>query len=64
MKCVSVVTGRGCGVPAGVVEKRAAATRAALSSYVARSYWQPGNLKLPIQVLQLNVPLAFRYSFV
>ena len=27
-------------------------------------YWQLGNLKLPILVLQLNVPLALRYSFV
>jgi hypothetical protein len=27
-------------------------------------YWQPGNLKLAILVLQLNVPFVFRYSFV
>ena len=27
-------------------------------------YEQPGNLKLAIQVLQLNVPLDFRYSLV
>jgi hypothetical protein len=30
----------------------------------AKGYWQPGNLKLSIFVLQLNVPLDFRYSFV
>src|SRR5207244_1461047 len=27
-------------------------------------HWQPGNLKLEIQVLQLKVPLDFRYSVV
>jgi hypothetical protein len=27
-------------------------------------YWQLGNLKLPIQVLQLKVPLVLRYSLV
>ena len=26
-----------------------------------RNYWQPGNLKLAIRVLQLKVPLDFRY---
>ena len=28
------------------------------------AYRQPGNLKLAIRVLQLNVPLDLRYSFV
>ena len=32
----------------------------ALSS--VEHHWQPGNLKEVIQVLQLNVPKAFRYS--
>ena len=27
-------------------------------------YWQPGNLNDAIRVLQLNVPLAFKYSVV
>jgi len=33
-----------------------------VSSY--QGYWQLGNLKLPIWVLQLNVPFVLRYSVV
>ena len=29
-----------------------------------QSHWQVANLKLPIQVLQLKVPSAFKYSVV
>ncbi len=35
-----------------------------LECMIRPNYLQPGNLKLPIRVLQLNVPLAFRYSVV
>ena len=32
--------------------------------WFAERYWQPGNLNDAIRVLQLNEPLAFRYSVV
>jgi hypothetical protein len=35
-----------------------------LTESVRYLYWQPGNLKDAMRVLQLNDPLAFRYSVV
>lgn len=33
-------------------------------SHFLAGYWQPGNLKEAIRVLQLKEPLAFKYSLV
>jgi hypothetical protein len=31
---------------------------------LSKAHWQPGNLKLAMRVLQLKVPLDFKYSVV